>query len=166
MADYKELLAQAAALAEDNFWDVSVFANVSSLLYESMENVSWAGFYVAESYILRSMYNGGPDRLLLGPFCGKPACIMIPFGKGVCGTSAAKMETVVVKDVECFPGHIACDPDSRSEIVVPLIMDGRCIGVLDIDSNEKGRFGEKDKEGLEAVCRMLEKTISERSLKL
>ena len=161
MTDYKELFEQAKEFCEGGVWSISAYANVSSLLFGNMERVSWVGFYLAGSAVDKAPAQPENDRLLLGPFCGKPACIMIPFGKGVCGTAAAKKETVVVEDVECFPGHIACDPDSRSEIVVPLIAGGRCIGVLDIDSNEKGRFGEADREGLEAICRMLEKTVSE-----
>ncbi|MBQ7444677.1 MAG: GAF domain-containing protein [Clostridia bacterium] len=159
MENYEELTAMASALADGDLWDMSVYANISALLYGNLPDVSWAGFYIAKSHADNNRCDPGQDTLLLGPFCGKPACVVIPFGKGVCGTAALKKETLVVEDVEKFPGHIACDPDSRSEIVVPLMKDGRVIGVLDIDSDKKGRFGGADKEGLEKVCRMLETKI-------
>ncbi len=158
MKDFSELLAKAKALAEDNPWPISAFANLSSLIYNELEDVSWAGFYLAESYI-KSTEAQDSDRLLLGPFCGKPACIVIPFGKGVCGTAAAAKETIAVKDIELFPGHIACDEGSRSEIVVPVIKADKVIGVLDIDSYRTGRFGDDEKILLEAVVRMLEKEL-------
>ena len=159
MDNYKEILRAAEALAEGDLWNISIYANISSLLFGSMEDVSWAGFYIAESFITKVDRRPEEDCLLLGPFSGKPACVVIPFGKGVCGTAAAGKKTLVVEDVELFPGHIACDPDSRSEIVVPFFKEGRVAGVLDIDSRSRGRFSERDKEGLEAVCRMLEKYI-------
>lgn len=115
--------------------------NAAALLYHSMEGLNWAGFY---------LYKEG--QLVLGPFQGKPACIRIPLGKGVCGTAAARRETLVVKDVHLFPGHIACDEASASEIVVPLVKDGRLLGVLDVDSPIKGRFGQAERESLEAFA--------------
>ncbi|MBP5313213.1 MAG: GAF domain-containing protein [Clostridia bacterium] len=159
MDSYKELLAQAEALSEGNVWILSVYANISSLLFNNMENVSWVGFYIAESRIYRTTWDPSIDKLLLGPFCGNPACTVIPFGRGVCGTAAVRKETVIVEDVGKFPGHIACDAESRSEIVVPFFKDGRVVGVLDIDSKQKGRFGERDREGLEAICRVIEKKL-------
>lgn len=160
MDDYKELLTLSEALAEENLWNVSAFANVSSLLFGNLDNINWAGFYLADSFVNDRRCDPEQDKLLLGPFGGKPACVVIPFGKGVCGTAALKKETVAVSDVERFPGHIACDPESRSEIAVPLIAGGRVAGVLDIDSPVKNRFSEKDKQGLEDICRMLEKKIA------
>ncbi|MFM8771028.1 MAG: GAF domain-containing protein [Candidatus Kapaibacterium sp.] len=113
-------------------------ANVSSVLYHSLANVNWAGFY---------LYNG--TELVLGPFHGKPACIRIALGRGVCGTSAAERRTIVVEDVEAFPGHIACDAASRSEVVVPMLRAGRLVGVLDVDSPRVGRFSAEDADMLE-----------------
>lgn len=115
-------------------------ANVSALLYNALPDINWVGFYLLK------------DReLVLGPFQGKPACTRIPMGKGVCGSAAVKLETIVVDEVEAFPGHIACDSASRSEIVVPLIVKGQLIGVLDIDSPSRGRFDDDDRSGLEKV---------------
>jgi GAF domain-containing protein len=124
---------------ETNF--VANAANTSALLYQLLPDVSWVGFYITEG-----------DELVLGPFQGKPACVRIPFGKGVCGTAAAKRKTMVVPDVNRFPGHIFCDPASQSEIVVPLLNWGKLIGVLDIDSASIDRFDEDDREGLESVA--------------
>lgn len=119
-------------------------ANVSSVLYHSLANVNWAGFY---------LYNG--TELVLGPFHGKPACIRIALGRGVCGTSAAERRTIVVEDVEAFPGHIACDAASRSEVVVPMLRAGRLVGVLDVDSPRVGRFSAEDAEMLESIVGVL-----------
>jgi L-methionine (R)-S-oxide reductase len=113
-------------------------ANFSALIYHSLPNLNWAGFY---------MYKD--NQLVLGPFQGKPACIRIRIGQGVCGTAAADRETVLVSDVHAFPGHIACDAASRSEIVVPVLDDGELVAVLDIDSPKKNRFDELDQTGLE-----------------
>lgn len=123
-------------------------ANASALLYELMPDINWAGFYLLKS-----------GELVLGPFQGKPACVRIPIGKGVCGTAAAQRKTQVVPDVEQFPGHIACDAASQSEIVVPIIRDDRLIGVLDIDSPVKGRFDDSDAEGLSAFVDILNQYI-------
>lgn len=142
------LCAQLIALSESIDYPVTVLANASALLYDSLENLNWAGFYVARD-----------DRLLLGPFQGKPACTVIPFGKGVCGTAALRNETVLVKDVHQFPGHIACDSASASEIVVPIHKDGKLYGVLDIDSPLTGRFTEDDRETLEAFVKTLEQFL-------
>jgi GAF domain-containing protein len=114
------------------------------VLFHGLDRINWAGFYLARG-----------DTLVLGPFQGKPACVRIPIGKGVCGTSAAHRETIIVPDVHDFPGHIACDAASRSEIVVPLIRDGALIGVLDIDSPEPDRFGPAERSLLEHVASLL-----------
>ena len=119
-------------------------ANVASVLYHSLDNVNWAGFY---------LFDG--SELVLGPFQGKPACIRIAMGRGVCGTAAAELRTVTVPDVEAFPGHIACDAASRSEVVVPMIRDGRLIGVLDVDSPVADRFSPDDVALLERVVAVL-----------
>lgn len=120
-------------------------ANASALLKEALEEVNWVGFYLLEG-----------DCLVLGPFQGRPACIEIPLGRGVCGTAAARGETVLVEDVHAFPGHIACDSASNAEIVVPLRVNGQVAGVLDIDSPMKGRFTPEDQAGLEALARIVE----------
>lgn len=127
-------------LGEENDF-IANAANTSALLFHSLPDVNWAGFYIAEE-----------TELVLGPFQGKPACARLPFGKGVCGTAAAEHRTVVVPDVSQFPGHIACDEESRSEIAIPLLNWGRVIGVLDLDSATLDRFDEDDREGLEAVA--------------
>ena len=116
-------------------------ANLSSLLFHALEDVNWAGFY-----FLRG------DRLVVGPFQGRPACVTIPLGRGVCGTAAATRQVQRVSDVHDFAGHIACDADSRSEIVVPLVYDGRLLGVLDLDSPRTGRFSEQDERMLVTIA--------------
>ena len=146
--DYHSLLLELGGLLDGVSCPVSLLANTSALLLQEMENINWVGFYLAE--------NG---RLLLGPFQGKPACTEIPFGRGVCGTSAAEKKTQLVPDVHAFPGHIACDGASRSEIVVPVFRNGDVYGVLDIDSPVPGRFTQEDREGLEAAVRLLEAKI-------
>ena len=146
--DYKTLLAQVQALTEGIPYVTANLANTSAAIWQAMEDINWAGFYVME--------NG---KLVLGPFQGKPACIEIPVGRGVCGTAVAQQKTQLVYDVHQFPGHIACDSASNSEIVVPIFKDGTVWGVLDIDSPTVGRFTEEDKAGLEALVKILEKTI-------
>ena len=142
--DGKLLLLQAEALLENERNLISNLANLSALIWERMDRLNWAGFYLTHG-----------EELLLGPFQGKPACIHIPWGKGVCGTAAAQKETVIVPDVHEFPGHIACDSASRSEIVVPLIgEDGKVLGVLDIDSPFPDRFTEEEAEVLERLGRL------------
>ena len=150
MTDYKSMLAQLDALVRDVPHPVADYANASALLFETMEDINWAGFYFMEG-----------ETLVLGPFQGKTACIEIPMGRGVCGTAAARNETQLVYDVHQFPGHIACDSASNSEIVVPLRRDGAVYGVLDIDSPLIGRFTQADREGLEAVARLLEETVGQ-----
>lgn len=149
MTDYKLLAKQTRELAAEESWYVPLLSNVSALLYRALPGLNWAGFYL--------MRGGG---LVLGPFQGKPACIHIPLGRGVCGTAAAENRAQLVPDVHRFPGHIACDGDSNSEIVIPMRRDGRVIGVLDIDSPALGRFSEEDRQGLEEVVRALEETLT------
>ena len=134
-------------ISQDNSW-LPVLSNASALLMESLEEINWAGFY-----LLRE------DTLVLGPFQGKPACIHIGIGKGVCGTAVQREETVLVEDVHQFPGHIACDSASNSEIVIPIKSGGRLIGVLDIDSPVTSRFADSDREGLESFVKILENSV-------
>ena len=146
MTDYQLLIQQMESLAEDSSDIIPVMANVSALLFHSMENINWAGFYLVKE-----------DFLQLGPFQGKVACVMIRKGHGVCGTAWAEDTMQLVPDVHAFPGHIACDSDSRSEIVVPIHHEGKVIGVLDIDSPEPARFDESDVSGLLRFTAVLEK---------
>lgn len=145
---YKVLAEQMTGLIEGVPHTIANLANVSALLWQALPDINWAGFYMREE-----------DLLVLGPFQGKPACIEIPLGKGVCGTAAARDEILLVEDVHAFPGHIACDAASRSEIVVPLHRDGVVAGVLDIDSPLPGRFTETDRRGLKQLMELLEKTL-------
>jgi GAF domain-containing protein len=138
---YKELRAQLAALLEGERDLIANTANMASLLYHALPDVNWAGFYFLK---------GG--ELVLGPFHGKPACVRIALGKGVCGTAAAERKSLLVEDVHAFSGHIACDTDSRSELVVPLVRDGTVLGVLDLDSPLPGRFEEEDRAGCESLA--------------
>lgn len=142
---YAELETSLRALLEGEHDLVANAANLAALLFWSLPQLNWAGFYLVE-----------PRRgdLLLGPFQGKPACVRIPIGRGVCGTAAARRETVVVPDVHAFPGHIACDSASNSEIVVPIVRDGELLGVLDLDSPVPSRFDDADARGLEALVRV------------
>ena len=148
MTNYKLLHQQLLSLTEGVGDTISNLANASALLFHTLEGLNWAGFY---------LYKEG--ALLLGPFQGKTACTKIPMGKGVCGTAAEKGETIVVPDVHAFPGHIACDGDSNSEIVIPLYLRGSLYGVLDIDSPVFDRFSEEDREGLERFARALETVL-------
>ena len=142
-ADYELMALQMKSLMEqDRNW-LPVLSNASAVLMTSLEAVNWAGFYVLRG-----------DRLVLGPFQGRPACIHIDIGKGVCGTAVQRRQTLVVEDVHQFPGHIACDSASRSEIVVPIFDGDRVAGVLDIDSPVKGRFSDTDREGLESFVKL------------
>lgn len=137
------LIAQAAALLAGQSDLVANAANLSSLLFHSLEGVNWVGFYFLKD-----------GELMVGPFQGRPACVTIPLGKGVCGTAAESRRVQRVADVHAFEGHIACDAASRSEIVIPLVLDGELIGVLDLDSPELDRFDENDQRLLEAVARV------------
>ena len=148
MTDYGLLNKQLAALTDGVTYPISNLANASALLWQALPEINWAGFY---------LLNG--DKLLLGPFQGKAACVEIPVGKGVCGTAAALGVTQLVDDVHLFPGHIACDSASNSEIVIPLWKNGNVIGVLDIDSPIKNRFTDEDRIGLEAFTSILQARI-------
>jgi GAF domain-containing protein len=145
-AAYAELARSLRALLEGERDLVANSANMAALLFWSLRDLNWAGFYLVEPQ---------HGDLLLGPFQGKPACVRIPVGRGVCGTAAARRETVVVADVHAFAGHIACDSASNSEIVVPIVRDGTLLGVLDLDSPLHARFDAADARGLEALVRIL-----------
>lgn len=138
---YEQLAGQAKALLEGERDRVANAANLASLIFNQVPELNWAGFY---------FFDG--TELVVGPFQGKPACVRIPMGKGVCGTAAETRETQLVEDVNAFEGHIACDPDSRSEIVVPLYKGEELIGVLDIDSPRAGRFDAEDQAGFERLA--------------
>ena len=148
MAKYELIAQQLSALTEGIPYEIANLANASALLWQEMENINWAGFY--------KMTDGA---LVLGPFQGKPACIRIPVGRGVCGTAVAEDKIQLVYDVHDFPGHIACDSASNSEIVLPIHVNGTIWGVLDIDSPNVGRFTEADREGLVKVVDILEKCL-------
>ena len=148
--NYETVAAQLSALTEGIPYEVANLANASALLWQEMEAINWVGFY--------KMTEGA---LVLGPFQGKPACIRIPVGKGVCGTSVAEDQIQLVYDVHHFPGHIACDSASNSEIVLPIHVGGTIWGVLDIDSPFVGRFTEHDREGLKKVVEVLETVLAE-----
>lgn len=153
--DYELLVRQIEALAQaDNHW-LPVLSNASACLFEAMDNINWAGFYLVDE----STRDKKTPELRLGPFQGKVACVRIPFGRGVCGTAAAEDKTQLVSDVQAFPGHIACDAASRSEVVVPLHCGGRVVGVLDIDSPLLDRFSAYDARGLESFVCALENCI-------
>ena len=143
--DYKQLVQQLVFLLQGETDQVAILANTAALLMTELEDVNWAGFYLEKE-----------GELILGPFQGKPACIHIPLGKGVCGTAFATQETVRVPDVHAFPGHIACDSESASEIVIPLSnRSGKLIGVIDLDSKKPDRFSEDDQAGLEMIAAAL-----------
>lgn len=144
MTDYQTLNTQLKALIGGVPHRVANLANAAALLYHTLDGLNWAGFYLLNE-----------DVLVLGPFQGKPACIEIPVGRGVCGTAVAEGKTQLVRDVHQFPGHIACDSASNSEIVVPICVEGRIVGVLDLDSPYVGRFTEEDQAGLEEFARIL-----------
>ena len=148
--NYETTAAQLSALTEGIPYEVANLANASALLWQEMEDINWVGFY--------KMTDGA---LVLGPFQGKPACIRIPVGKGVCGTAVAQDAIQLVYNVHDFPGHIACDSASNSEIVLPIHVGGKIWGVLDIDSPFVGRFTEHDREGLMKVVKVLEKALAE-----
>ena len=147
--NYDLICAQLSALTEDIPYEIANLSNAAALLWQELPDINWAGFYRME---------GG--SLVLYPFQGKPACIRIPVGRGVCGTAVAEDRTQLVPDVHQFPGHIACDSASNSEIVVPIHVNGKIWGVLDIDSPCFDRFTEADREGLEAVAAVLERVLA------
>jgi len=140
-SNYKLLESQLRALLGEETDALAAASNFVALLYNALHDINWLGIYVLRG-----------EQLVLGPFQGKPACIRIALGAGVCGTAAATLETQRVEDVHAFPGHIACDPDSRSELVVPLLTNGELIGVLDIDSPSMARFSADDQRGIEKIC--------------
>lgn len=180
MIDYGLLAKQIVSLAEvDTHW-LPVLSNAAALLWDALDDINWAGFYLVDPATVSGV---GPDaapgadpdvatgpepdvapsdheprtpELRLGPFQGKVACVRIPFGRGVCGTAAATRTSQLVEDVHQFPGHIACDSASNSEVVVPIFKDGQVVGVLDIDSPSMARFTQEDLTGLEQVVKVLE----------
>ncbi|EQB12605.1 MAG: hypothetical protein K0R64_746 [Novosphingobium lindaniclasticum] len=145
---YADLAEAAKALVQGEPDGVANMANVAALIWQFLPHLNWAGFY-------RTI----EDELVLGPFVGKPACIRIPFGSGVCGTAAASGETQVVPDVHAFPGHIACDADSRSELVVPVLQGGKVVAVIDLDSPIADRFDAEDAAGIEALAAIVAASI-------
>lgn len=146
--NYELLCRQVRELAQEERWYVPLLSNASALIWDALPDLNWAGFYLMRA-----------GQLVLGPFQGKVACIHIALGRGVCGTAAAQDRTQRVPDVHQFPGHIACDSASNSEIVIPLHRDGQVIGVLDIDSPLLNRFTAEDQAGLEALARALEESL-------
>ena len=146
---YDQLASQLAGLLAGERDLIANAANLSALIFHSLPDLNWAGFYFVKS-----------DELVLGPFQGKPACVRIPVGQGVCGTAAARRAITIVPNVHEFPGHIACDSASNSEIVIPLIKDEKFLGVLDLDSPVPGRFDETDAEGLHRLASLLVETLN------
>ena len=146
--NYENVCAQLAALVDGIPYEVANLANASALLWQEMSGINWVGFYKMED-----------SALILGPFQGKPACIRIPVGRGVCGTAVAEDKVQLVYNVHDFPGHIACDSASNSEIVLPIHVNGQIWGVLDIDSPHIGRFTEEDHAGLQRIVAILEKAL-------
>ena len=148
MTDYEALIAQTEALTNGVPHRIANLANVSALIFDTMADLNWAGFYLLEG-----------ETLILGPFQGKPACIEIPVSRGVCGAAVREDRSQLVADVHAFAGHIACDSASRSELVVPLHQNGAVIGVLDLDSPTLSRFTEADRNGMERLARVLEQNL-------
>lgn len=155
MPNYSLMAKQIEAVAEIDRDFVPVLSNAAAVLWEGLDRINWAGFYLMDQ-----------GSLLVGPFQGKAACVRIAVGKGVCGTAVARGEALRVEDVHAFPGHIACDGASRSEIVLPIRSGGEVVGVLDIDSPEKGRFTEEDGQGLALVVQALENVVDFSRLRL
>ncbi|UXS58966.1 GAF domain-containing protein [Staphylococcus ureilyticus] len=147
--NYDLLQKQVSSLIEDESNMIAILSNISALLNDSLDQINWVGFYLVED-----------NELILGPFQGHPACVHIAIGKGVCGTAVAKNESQLVADVNAFPGHIACDANSKSEIVIPIHKDSNVIGVLDIDAPITNRFNNEDKQGLENIVAIIEKQLS------
>ena len=145
---YAQLAEQARALLHGESDRIANAANLSALIYHALPNLNWAGFY---------FFDG--TELVVGPFQGLPACVRIPLDKGVCGAAATKRQTQRIEDVHAFPGHIACDSASNSELVVPLVKDGALVGVLDLDSPVHARFDVQDQEGLETVARLFVESL-------
>jgi len=149
-SNYKLMAYMSKRVLEDDKDATASLANISAVINGYMDRINWVGFYI--------MKNG---ELVLGPFQGLPACIRIQVGKGVCGTAVAKRETQIVEDVDKFPGHIACDSASRSEIVIPIYKNGEVYGVLDVDSPELNRFGELENKYLQEICTLISKQLQE-----
>lgn len=147
--NYNLLGKQLASLIEDETNLIAILSNTSVLLNDNLDQINWVGFYLIEN-----------NELILGPFQGHPACVHISIGKGVCGTAVANNQTQLVDDVNTFPGHIACDANSKSEIVVPIHVDNEIIGVLDIDAPITQRFSKGDQQGLEEIVSILEHQLS------
>lgn len=145
---YQTLQLALGELIQDETDALANLANSAALLFELMDEINWAGFYLFKE-----------NQLILGPFQGKPACVRIPLGKGVCGTAAQNRESIVVRDVRLFSGHIACDKASAAEIVIPIVKEDRLIGVLDVDSPVKARFDERDRQGLQDYVNILAANI-------
>jgi GAF domain-containing protein len=150
--DYELLGAQLDALLKDESDVLANSANFVALVFDAMPDINWLGLYVLRD-----------NELVLGPFQGRPACVRIPLGQGVCGTAARESKTLRVSDVHEFDGHIVCDPVSRSEIVVPLILRNRLLGVLDIDSPDLARFSDQDQKGVESLCEIYVRNIGKRA---
>lgn len=146
-SDFGLLYRQAESIINDEPNLIANLSNLSALLYEHLSNINWVGFYLVDA--------DKPDELVLGPFQGKVACVRIPFAQGVCGTAASTKQTQLVNDVHAFPGHIACDAASNSEVVIPIVVADKVVAVLDIDSPLHSRFTQQDKEGLETLLPLL-----------
>lgn len=147
--NYNLLTKQLQSLIEDEQNLIAILSNTSAILNDNLDQINWVGFYLIKN-----------EELILGPFQGHPACVHIAIGKGVCGTAVAEDKTQLVKDVHAFPGHIACDANSKSEIVIPIHVNDEIIGVLDIDAPITDRFTNEDKEGLEVIVKVLEKQLT------
>lgn len=147
--NYNLLMKQLQSLIEDEQNLIAILSNTSALLNDNLDQINWVGFYLIDN-----------DELILGPFQGHPACVHIAIGKGVCGTAVAENQTQLVKDVHAFPGHIACDANSKLEIVIPIHVNNDIIGVLDIDAPIKDRFTIEDQQGLENIVQVLEKQLT------
>ena len=159
MTDYGLLAKQIVSLAEvDTHW-LPVLSNAAALLWDALDDINWVGFYLVDPTTTSDLESGIPE-LRLGPFQGKVACVRIPFGRGVCGTAAETKTSQLVEDVHQFPGHIACDSASNSEVVVPIVKDNQVVGVLDIDSPSVARFTQEDLTGLEQVVKALESCVN------
>ena len=147
--NYNLLTKQLQSLIEDEQNLIAILSNTSAILNDNLDQINWVGFYLIEN-----------EELILGPFQGHPACVHIAIGKGVCGTAVAEDKTQLVKDVHAFPGHIACDANSKSEIVIPIHVNDEIIGVLDIDAPITDRFTNEDKEGLDVIVKVIEKQLT------
>ncbi|MEE3627741.1 GAF domain-containing protein [Nitrospirillum sp. BR 11752] len=147
---YSDLALDLTGLLTDERDAIANAANLSALLFTTLPDLNWAGFYFMRNAAKGNL--GGTRELVLGPFQGKPACVRIAVGRGVCGTAVERRQSVLVEDVHAFPGHIACDAASRSELVVPLMLDGQVLGVIDLDSPNPARFDAEDQAGVEALA--------------